>query len=306
MSCTIIIFHYESLAYLRACVRQVLKYAREDIRQYIIIADQSFNVGVKNTIYMEFGMIKDLTIMNIPKCGSGYSIDHVIREGVHTDYICNIDVDTMAIHPNWLYVPIKLIEEYDFSFVSVHAEIEAAYSHMGEFFCLSQYFRVGKTEDYKQLSLNGGFSRNDSRKLLTYKNNEWEGWSDDSVIAHWWEDKYTDNSKLALGVPDYLGVAPLEGRYGRYTDDLVFHFGLSYNWKMVGNKEASLGKDFLAWMERMEREGLTEEMLSEMLSLRIPLERPLPRQVWDGKTKTSSLSTEQLNNRIEELKNEDS
>lgn len=304
MSCTIIIFHYESLAYLRACVRQVRKYAREDIPQHIIIAEQSDSPS-KSLVHQEFVRAPDITVIDIPKYGSGFSIDYIMRSGlVQTDFVCNIDVDTMAIHPNWLYVPIKLIEEYDLSFVGVHAEIESAYAHMGKFFCLAQYFRVGRRSDYVNLCINGGFVKNDHRVELAYTNYDWRGWSDNCVIAHWWEDKYTENNKLALAVPDHLGVAPLEGRYGRYTDDLVFHFGLSNNWKGVADKEAALGKEFLTWMERMKSEGLTGEMLEEMLSSRIPLEAPLVREMWDGKTKTILPLTDELNNRIDELKAE--
>lgn len=304
MSCTILIYHYESLAYLRACVRQVRKYAREDIPQHIIIADQSLNAEIKNTLYAEFAA-PDITIRTFSKYGSGFSIDAALHNGlVQTEYLCTIDVDTLAIHPNWLYVPIKLIEEFNFSFVGVHAGIESAYAHMGDFYCIGQYFRVGKTEKFKELSFNAGFAKSERRNHFKYINNQWYGWSDDSVVAHWWEDQYTQDNKFTFKVDQYLGIAPLEARYGRYTDDLVFHFGLSYNWKHVGNKEEALGSEFLNWMDRMEKEGLTEEMLDEMLSQRKPLENPLPREVWDGISKRACEPTKKLNQRIEELKSE--
>jgi hypothetical protein len=223
---------------------------------------------------------------------------------IETEFICTIDVDTLPIHPSWLYAPIRLIHETEFKWVGVHAEIESAYSHMGKFFCMCQHFRVARTETYRDLSLNGGFTKNDHRKRLSFANNEWKGWSDDAVISHWWEDKYRSNSKFTLGVSDYLGVAPKEGRYGRYTDDLVFHFGFSFNATRVKNQAESMGDEYITWMNRMNNEGLTDNLLTEILGKLRPLERPILRLCWDGLSKTTFMPTKELNELFDKLKNE--
>ena len=304
ITCTIIIFHYESLAFLRACVRQIRRHKRNDINQHIIIAEQSKDASVISVVRDEF-YGDDISVVQMDKYGSGYAIDYVIRNmTIESEYICTIDVDTIPIHSNWLYVPIKLIETEGFTFVGVHAEIESAYAYMGNFFPLCQHFRVGRTKDFIDLSLNGGFSKNDCKKKLVFTNNKWHGWSDDGVIAHWWEDTYREHDKLGLKVSHYLGVAPLEGRYGRYTDDLVFHFGFSYNWKMVADAETAMGAQFLTWMERMATDGFSDEMLTEILDGIIPLESPVVREVWRGQTKTIEKPNDLLNAKIERLKKE--
>lgn len=300
--CTVVIFHFESLAYLRAVVRLIKRYGDEKI----IIAEQSRDLSVKETVYKEFGSDNKILIVEMPSWGSGYAVDHVMRNAnINTEFLCTIDVDTLPIHKNWLSAPIKLIQQTDFKWVGVHAEIEDAYSYMGKFFCMCQHFRVGRTRDYHDLSINGGFTKNDHRKRISFVCNEWHGWSDDAVAAHWWEDKYRNNSKFTLAVTDYLGVAPKEGRYGRYTDDLVFHFAFSYNYKMVRDQKESLGDEFIEWMRRMNSEGLGDEMIAEILNKLRPLERQIPRLCWDGQSKASFVPNRELNDLFDRLKNED-
>lgn len=304
-SCTIIIFHFESIAYLRMCVRQIRKFKRDDIKQTIVIADQSKDESVKTAVLNDFGDSDDVVVISMPQYGSGYSVDHVIRNyNITSEFICTIDVDTIPIHKNWLYVPIELIKRTQFAWVGVHAEIESAYANMGNFFCMCQHFRVARTETYRDLSFNAGFCKNDHRKRLPFVNNEWKGWSDDAVIAHWWEDQYRENNKLTLAVTHFLGIAPTEGRYGRYTDDLVFHIGFSYNYKMVMDGLSSMGGEFLSWMERMNHHGFSNELLEEMLSKLKPLDPPVIRLAWDADTKTCYSPNKELNELIDNLKAE--
>lgn len=305
MNCTIIVFHYESLAYLRAVVRQIRKFQRDDIQQRIIIADQSVDTDVIKQVYQEFANKTDVSIVHMSPWGSGYSVDFVLRNiPIYSDYICTIDVDTIPIHRNWLYVPIKLIEEANFTWVGVHAEIESAYANMGNFFCMCQHYRIGKTESYRELSVNAGFVKNDHRKNMAFMNNQWEGWSDDAVIAHWWEDQYCKHNKFTFNVTKYLGVAPTEGRYGRYTDDLVFHMGFSYNWKMVRDRRQCMGKDFIDLMVRMETDGLTDELIREILGGLRPLELPIIRIAWNGENKSIYTPNKELNALVDKLKAE--
>lgn len=305
MSCTVIIFHFESLAYLRAVVRQIQKFQRDDLLVKIIIVDQSPNESYIKAIYAEFPVNEGLHILRTSPFGSGYSVDFVMKHvPITTDFICTIDVDTIPIHKNWLYAPIRLIEETNFTWVGVHAQIESAYGHMGNFFCMCQHYRIARTEVYRDLSLKAGFTKKDHRHRLSPENNEWQGWSDDAVIAHWWEDKYLQHNKFTLAVSHFLGSAPTEGMYGRYTDDLVFHFGFSYNWKMVRNQKECMGEEYIEWMRRMDNEGLTDELIEEILSKKKPLVAPIPRLCWDGTNKSIYAPNKELNELFDKLKAE--
>ena len=322
-SCTIIVYHYESLPFLRACIRQIRKYKHPEIEQHIIIADQSSEL-TQITINAEYEGDSDITIVQMKSICSGYSIDYIMRFGdIKTEYTCTMDVDAFPIHPNWIYIPIKLIEEYGFSFVGHHPDesgvtqwkrFEDAYSQYGKFFHVAQAFRVGYTKNFKELALKAGFTRSvDSRNkidgLFGFESNQWmeiankkglDGYADSSVIAHWWEDQNKENNKFTFAETACLGIAPTEGRYGRVIDDLVFHFMFSYNYLQVADKQKSMGQNFLYWIEKINA-GLTDELINEMLSATIPV-YDVPRLLWDGKNKTTIPVDKALNEKITKLK----
>ena len=166
----------------------------------------------------EFGNDEDITIIRLKPLWDGYSIDYIMRFcDVKTEYVCMIETDVFPIHKNWLYVCINLIKEYGFSFVggllSETSGTESIYPP-NKFYWLSQYLRVGKTEDYKELAMEGGFTRFHARKELEesgemkWGNDDWKKWasedyqargSDNAVVAHYWEDKYRENNKFSFG-----------------------------------------------------------------------------------------------------------
>ena len=116
-SCTIIIYHYESIEFLKACVRKVREYSHKEIYQHIIITEQSTE-DCYNKVVLEFGKSEDITIVRMKPLWAGYAIDYVMRFcNIKTDYVCGIEPDVFPIHKNWLYVCIKLLEEYNFKFV---------------------------------------------------------------------------------------------------------------------------------------------------------------------------------------------
>lgn len=301
MTCTIIIYDYNSLPFLRACVRQIEKYKHPDIDQTILISEQ----GSAETYHKARDLFGGCVHSLLP-LGSGYAIDYFMRSGlVTTDYVCTLDVDAFPIHRNWLKVPITLCEDQGFHFSGVHAEIESAYG--GGFFCMCQYFRVGRTEDFMKLSLGGGFTKWDQRKLtgMKFDDRGWHtgsrAWSDDAVIAHWWEDHNLQHKKFTFATLQYLDVAPSEGRYGRNTDDLVFHFAFSYNAHQVAKPIEALGQNYWDWLYRINVSDFAEELLDEMMSKLIPLEIPIYRRLWDGGQVKSA--DENLNKIIDNLKN---
>ena len=314
-SCTIIISHFESLPFLRACIRKIRKYKHPEIEQHIIIAEQSSG-ATYSQIEDEFGMFDDITIQGMKPLYSGYGIDYVMRYvDIKSEYICQIHSDLIPVHRNWLSACIKLIEERDFKFVGqLHFYTrpnDPIYYLNKMFFSMSPTFNVARTETYKEMALEAGFTRFHNRPLIdvpmTFKNDDWAKWasedynargSDDDVIAFCWEDNHREHDKLGLPVTGIIGVPPESG-FGRTYAGLVFHFGFSCESKGVMEH---MGERYRNWTKRI-NEGFTDELIEEMLAESIPTGH-IHSDVWDGKTKTVSKSSDELNNRIEQLKNE--
>lgn len=310
-SCSIIIYNFESIHFLRTNIRQIRKYAHPDIEQKIIISEQSRDAAYLELIE-EFGKEPDITIVRMKAVCSGYSIDYILRNvKIETDFICTLDVDAFPIHKNWLYTSIKLLQEENFSFVGVHADIENAYAQYGNFYCMGQYFRVGRTETFKTLCMQAGFTRFTHRHAIDFEfmNHDWakraaelkqDGWSDSSVTAHWWEDQNTNNNKFTYAVTHCIGESGKEPLYGRITDGIIFHF--AFSWTSLGMPE-EMGERYADWTRRI-KENFDDKLIEEMLAQSKPMLHPIPRQVWNGTEKKIEAPSEALNYKIENLKNE--
>ena len=323
-SCTIIVYHYEAMPFLRACIRKIREYCHENINQHIIITEQSCE-GTRNQVISEFGTSEDITIVPMKPLWSGYAIDYVMRFcDIKTEFVCGIEPDVFPIHKNWLYLCIKLIEENNFKFVGALITetngTEHIYYQNNHFFWISQCLRVGRTVDYRELALEGGFTRYHGRttqfhnkiemdKPLVWGNDDWDKWakedyynrgSDDAVVAHCWEDNHREHDKCTFGITHIMGIPPESG-YGRIIDGIVFHFG--FHRTSVGVENA-MGKKYCEWKERINN-GCDDALIEEML--KDALEHPTgvnDRRTWDGKLKKGKPPSEALNKRIEELKHE--
>lgn len=313
VSCTIIISHFESLCFLHTCVRQIRRYNRPDIFQHIIICDQS-NESCYNEVKSLYELDEDITIIHTEPLWSGYGIDCIIRSDVvKTEYIAQIHVDAVPISKNWLYLPIKLIEENNFSFVGQLQFIrnpEDSIYPPGTIFAMAQCFNVAKTETYKEMSLEAGFTRFHNRlnSELEFKNDDWVQWakedyqargSDDDVVAFHWEDKYCQHDKLGLAISGYI-----EPNYGRIIEDIVFHFGSCREALGSLDHMPQLYQDYTKKIN----ENYSDELMNEMLALVVRNKPPsfdiLSRNYWNGTTKTHCSPSNELNKRIEELKYE--
>ena len=319
--CVIIVYNYESIHFLRICIKQIRKHKHSKINQHIIISEQSSEESY-NEVVREFGHCDDITIVKMKTICSGYAIDYIMRYVDIIDksnYICTIDVDAFPIHNNWLYIPIKLIEDHGFEFVGAHVEVESencnhktfesAYKEHGLFYLVASWYRVSKTEKIKNMAIEAGFTSFHKRHLIdglfNFKNNEWSGWADVGVVAFWWDDKYNkNNNKFTFAFEKCLGVAPKEGRYGVLIDDLLFHFAFSYNHTQVGNQQESLGSEYLRFMDKIKSGNFeVDEIVNSLKPLKYFNKIPTPRQVWDGKRKMIICPSDEINKRIDELKN---
>lgn len=309
-SCTIIISHFESLPFLHASIRQIRKYAHPAIRQEIFIIDQSSNKTADEIIFL-YGDDSDIHIVSSLPLYSGYGIDVVLRNNyINTDYICQIHVDAFPIHNNWLYLPIKLIEENNFSFVGqlqFISKVTDTIYPSNPFFAMAQCYNVAKTETYKEMSLEAGFTRfhNRPQSGLTFNNNDWQQWashdynargSDDDIVAFHWEDSHREHNKLGIAITGFI-----QPSFGRIIEDVVFHFG-SCRESIGIDSMPELYKEYT----RRINENYSDELIEEMVLLakqnKPPEMQILTRNLWDGTKKESSPTSNELNNRIEHLK----
>lgn len=313
-SCTIIISHYDSLNFLRATIRQIRKFSNPNVQQKIIIADQSNNQAHK-LVVDEFGDSEDIRVVKIDPKYSGYGIDFIMNFiNIHTDYVCQIHVDAMPISSQWLYLPIKLIEEFNLSFVGQLQFISDGTPSIyppNPFFAMAQCFNVAKTETYKEMSLEAGFTRYHERATIdvpiSFKNDDWAMWarhdyskrgSDDDVVAFHWQDVHRPSDKLGLAISGFIG-----SHFGRIIDDLVFHFGSCRESIPVIDTMGEQYKEFTRRINENYDDALIDEMVTLAKTNRPPQLEILTRNFWNGKTKKSYPPTDELNNRIEELKN---
>lgn len=312
-SCTIIISTFESQDFLRACIRSIKKYANENVQQKIIVADQS-NRNIHTQIVDEYKDDSEVKIVWMQGLYSGFGLDHIFRsEDIDTEYICQIHVDVAAISKQWLLLPITLIEKNGFSFVGqlqfISKLTDTIYPNDVPFFAMAQCYNIAKTETYKEMSLEAGFTRfhNRPRAGMIWNNNDWNEWakedyeargSDDDVVAFYWESKYRNTNKLGLAISGFISPA-----FGRIIDGLVFHFCSCR--ESLGTNGA-MGEQYQEYTRRI-NEDYSEQLLEEMIELANKNKPPemeiLSRNFWDGKLKKHFPTSDELNKRIEELKN---
>lgn len=319
-SVTIIISHYESLPFLRRCLKQIEKYKNPEIEQKVLVLDQSQSVvyGEMLSFLREYGVNNNLDFTLCMKgLYSGYGIDYAMRDwNINTDYICQLHADAFPISNNWLKLPITLMEENNLAFTGVLQFIsngtESIYPPNNGVFGMAQCFNIGRTDVYKEMSLEGGFTRfhNRPQSGLTWNNNDWADWakedyaargSDDDVPAFFWEDKYRQHNKLSFGLTGRIGVPGEESGYGTIIEDMVFHFG--YHRESLGVMP-QMGAKYGEWVRRI-NENYSDELLEEMISeaRKQNLNSVDMRRTWDGTDKVAYRTSHSLNNRIEELKN---
>lgn len=310
-SCTIIISHYESECFLHTCIRQTRKMEHSDIDQHIIICDQSSD-ETANRISKIYGMAKDITIVRTLPLYSGFGLDYIMRNiEIKTDYICQLHVDAFGITPNYIYLCIKLINEYNLSFVGQLQCINLGDSPVYPpfpFFAMAQCFNVARTDTYKVLSLEAGFTRfhNRPQSGLTFQSNDWSEWakddynargSDDDIVAFHWQDKHTQMDKLGLAITGYI-----QPSFGRIIESVLFHFGSCREASSNINSMPELYRYYTNKINEDYSDSLIDEMVNLAMANKPPELDILSRNLWSGTKKESSPPSERINKRIEELK----
>lgn len=309
-SCAILISHFESLEFLRCCIRQTRKHAHPEISQVIHIVDQSCD-KTHNAIVAEYGNSMDIKIARTLPLYSGYGIDYLLRnENIDTEYICQLHVDCFSIHPNYLKLCISLIEEYNLSFVGqLHfVNYDSPVYPPHPFFSMSPTFNVARTETYKEMALEAGFTRfhNRPQSGLEFKNDDWSAWakedydargSDDDTVAFWWESANRNTDKVGLAISGFI-----EPQFGRIIDGIVFHFGSANEAKGVMDKMPELYQHYTKRINADYDDSLIDEMVALANKNKPPSMEILQRNFWDGTLKQHFPTSDEFNKRIEELK----
>lgn len=311
-SCTIIISHFESPQFLRACIRQIRLHRHLLVEQKIIIADQSCD-KTYDDIYNEYFGSDDVSIVRTRPLYSGFGLDWIFRNvEIKTEYVCQLHVDAFPISSKWLLMPIKLIEESKLYFVGqlqFIADGTASIYPPDKFFAMAQCYNVAKTSTYRELSMMAGFTRFHNRPMSGINNwasGDWRNWaaadyerrgSDDDVVAFHWEDKHRQHDKLGLAITGYI-----EPSYGRIIEDVVFHFGSCREALGVLDQ---MPKQYVHYLNRI-TENYSDELIAEMVAKakdnRPPELEILSRNLWNGTTKESYPTNSVMNAKIEELK----
>lgn len=312
-SVAIIISHYESVNFLHAAIKQIRKYKHPEIYQKIYVADQSSRQtfsGLHRTYHGE----DDIDISWMKPLWSGFGIDCLMRHlNIKEHYVCQLHADAFPISHFWLSLPIALFQENNYSFIGqlqfISKPTDTIYPPGRGFFCMAQSFNIARTETYRELSLIAGFTRfhNRPQSGLIFKSNAWQQWadenynergSDDDVVAFHWQDANTYDNKLGLAITGYI-----EPSFGRIIEDIVFHFGSANESRGVINH---MSEAYRRYTNKIAN-GYTDELIEEMVSLAKANQPPqteiLRRNHWDGKLKMSTPPSDELNKRIEELKN---
>jgi hypothetical protein len=253
------------LEFLKGSIKQIMKYKHAEIDYEIIICDQT-NEEMSKKIHELYQDVPEIKIVKTPRIDAGYPIDIAVRMA-KGEYFCTLDADAFPISDLWLYLPVKLIEKFNFSFVGKESGLHLSYvNQLGEYYHLNNYYRVSRTDLAKKISEEIGFIRpqNKARVDLKYEKNIYVS-CDNGVMAQWYSDTEKMGPKFCLMMDKIIGKTPNLGVYGMVIDDLVFHmvFGQTNEECGINN----LGDDYASLNREINENGLTDEMIEKLLSL---------------------------------------
>jgi len=279
VTCSVIITHLNCPAMLDGVIAHAKAYRNPEIEYELLVADQS-KPDVYAKIRDKYAGDKEVRVLRYPKVDAGWPIDCAVKDA-KGEYCCTLDIDAFPIHPKWLLIPIRLIQEFGVSMVGHRTGLDMAYKHKGVFFEINNYFRVCKTSLLKELSEQVGFLRHNARGQAGFapKNTEYEScneapdannlgnWSDTGVIANWYMDRKRLGTKVSLCCNKILGMCDqYGGAYGMVLDDLVFHLVLGYaDDYMTPDQMTRLGANFLR-VKKLVNDGPTIEAIQSLVN----------------------------------------
>lgn len=272
MKATICIPVCFELPFLKGCINQIMKHKHPQIEHEIIICDQTTD-EISNEIHQLYSSNPEIKIIRIPRIDAGYPIDVACRVATG-EYFCTLDVDAFPISDLWLYLPIKLIEKYGFSFIGKESGLHHSYREgLGEYFHLNNYYRISRTDVARKISEEVGFIRPMNKvktdlpyvRNLNFANHQSFSACDNGVAAQCFADQNNFGPKLCLFMNKIIGKTPHMGVYGMIIDDLVFHMVFGQTNQECGIN--SLGNDYVSLNNEIYEKGLTDEMVDKLVSL---------------------------------------
>lgn len=303
-SCTIVIPHVNTPHLLKGSITQIEKLT-DNVDWEVFIADQS-DVAIHNELMNFYKAHPRVRVGKLQRIDAGYPIDVAARSS-GKEFLCSLDTDAFPIHPNWLYIPIQLIKEFNLSFVGQDSGLglHPEYTFDGEFCHLNNYFRVSKTSLARHISENAGFCRFQHQNRTGWKFTD-VGWklnhADNGVVAQWWSDKIRAGDKVGLALNKILGMTNEFGVYGMCIDDLVFHFVFGFHPDTINDANKSLGKDYLELEQKIKAEGLTPANIEWLLNSLKP-HHPYTSRVLGVNGRSCNMDPHHIiYERIEELK----
>lgn len=303
-SCTIVIPHINTPHLLHGSISQIDKLTH-NVDWEVVVADQS-DPAIHEEIVNRYKANPRIRVLKLHRIDAGYPIDVVARSSGR-EFLCSLDTDAFPIHPNWLYLPIQLIKEFNLSFVGQDTGLglHPEYAFDGEFCHLNNYFRVSKTSLARHVSENAGFCRFQHQERTGWKfpNVGWKlSHADNGVVAQWWSDKIMSGDKVGLAMNKILGMTNEFGVYGMCIDDLVFHFVFGYHPDTINDASKSLGQPYLALEQKIKNEGLTSDNIEWLINNLKP-HHPYTSRVLGIKGHSCNMDPNHgIYTRIEELK----
>jgi len=287
IKCNIVIPHvsYDSLMYLKTCVSQIKKHKHTLVKQKILIVDQS-PPHVFDKIKHFFSSDPEVEIFQLERVDAGYPIDFIARnlsEDSNDSFLCSLDSDAFPISNLWLYLPIKLIETFGYSFVGSSTNLAKCYydytrsfGYDKEWVHINNYYRISRVSVAKLLSNSVGFMRPGNRDRVGFKaiTNQWgERGFDNGVIANWYADYLKLGDKFSFNINSALGYTDILGVFGMNISDLVFHFVFGFGEDTLpGGSYECLGFDYLKLRSKIiNQDILSSEFIEDLLKQLKPL-----------------------------------
>lgn len=244
--CLVIIPHYtlyDNMCFLNTCVNQILNYNHDEIETIICVVDQcetKIKLNVKNTLKQ----YENINILDCDPIDAGYPIDYALdyykKKNLNIDYVCTLDADAFVVSNMYLFLPIKLIEKYGYSYVGSSTDLV----HWGyfekmkkidkdtkEWQHINNYYRVSKFSTILKCSEDVGHSRLQNRHKIQ-KNfvktifDEIKD-CDNGVIAQWYSSYINQGEKLSLEIISRSGLCS-HGIYGMNIENMIYHVVFGY------------------------------------------------------------------------------